>query len=1184
MESNQIYALSGRKRLKIVRIMKLFSIFMFVFILGANATSYSQKQEVSLNMKQCKLSSLFLEIWKQTGLRFIYNEMDLKEVKPLDVHVEKERVENVLSDVLKNTPYQAFFESDVIYIKARVDTVTQKKKMITLKGTVTDQSGVPLPGVTVFLGNSNIGTATDINGNYTLSVVKGDKVSVTYSFIGMKTVVYTFDAVKDVVHNVTLVEDAVSLNDVVVIGYGAKSKGDLTSSVSSISAKDMEKFNNGTATFDNILGGAIKGVLVRQSSGKPGAAATINVRGITSPVSGSTNEPLYVIDGVPFFAEKSQHGLNPLLAISPNDIKSIDVLKDAAATAIYGSRGANGVIIVNTINGQRNQKMKVSAGYTLSVGNPVKKYKPLNRIEYIDYQDRIIRGTLDAVNRGQVFAEDLIGVPGFMPQEIAEMYGLPYVDLGIRQEMDGDWNISFKYDKINEDFFGKANTNWVDETQNKNALTHQYSVGIRGGSETTNYSFSFNATDQDGTFINEKMERYGARLAFDSDISKRIKAGASLNYSYSKRKLGTGTMSSTKDWLFQPDIPVKNEDGTWAAADGTLSYGLPIALANPVAARHQRNENKSSQFIGSSYLEYSVIDNLKVRGDVNISVFDDHGSLFTPSYSILDQNTFMGLDPLNMGGESSSQLTNTSISFQANYDLDINEHHADFMVGYAWDRVFSEYNSFSLFYFPDDEVLTNVSSAGECPEYAGGKGKSGLNSVFARASYNYDGRYLAEVNFRSDVSSKFGPGNKRVYFPALSLGWRMNREKFMESASFVDDLKLRFSVGQTGSTNVDDFTYRQFFTRSSDVLYEGKPGIVPSETFPNNNVKWEMTTEYNGGVDFSFFNYRLFGSVDAYYRFTKGALSPSPLPFETGAMTFYSNLIDMSNRGMEFELGGQIIQNDQVTWTSKLNIAFNRNRVEKFNNANLNEFQTKAYVEGKPAGILQGYVVEKIFETDKEVAELNRRAQELNPDVEYYQEISTGAGDYKYKDLNNDGVINSEDQAIIGTPEPKFFGGFMNTVSYKGFNLSVVFQFSQGTESLLDELPRSGTGYLGNSLYREMYEKMWTPENKNAKYARVVYADPSKNSRISDKFVFNTSYLRLKNVSLSYTLPRRMLNSLNIESLMFFASVSNIWTLTKWPGLDPESLDTSRGLAGYTTNDDPYPLSKTFSVGVKLEF
>ncbi len=1168
--------------------MKLFSIFMFIFILGANATGFSQKQLVSLNLKQCDINTLFQEIWKQTGLRFIYNEKDIKGIKPMDVKASQQSVEDILADIFRNTPYQASFESDVIYITTRPDAIPQsKKEMVKISGSVTDQAGNPLPGVTVFIGDSNIGTSTDIYGNYQLSIVKGLSVDIVYSFIGMKKVVFTFDATQDVRHNVTMFEDAVKLQDVVVIGYGTKSKRDVTSSVSSVSAEDMEKFNNGTATFDNLLGGAIKGVLVQQSSGKPGSASTVNVRGITSPVSGSTNEPLYVIDGVPFFLSKDEDALNPLLSISPNDIKSIDVLKDAAATSIYGSRGANGVIIVNTVNGQRNQKMKINAGYTLSVGNPVKKYKPLNRTEFISHQDRIIRGTLDAVKRGQVAADKLAySTPGFMDEMTAEMFYMPYVDLGIRQDYDAEGNLIFKYDKINENFFGKANTNWVDETQNKNAITHQYNVGVRGGSETTNYSFSFNATNQDGTFINEKLERYGARLSLDSDISRKFKAGASLNYTYSKRKLGNdfSYMGSTKEWIFRPDIPVKNENGTWATADGALGYYTFCSLANPVASRAKQNKNRSSQFMGSSYLEYKLIDNLKIRGDINISIFNDHGSLFSPSYAMDDFNSYYGMDPMNSLTESSNQLANTSVTFRADYNLDIDKHHAAFMVGYAWDRVFSEYDMYMFSNFPDDEVLTNISSAGNCDVYSGGKSRSGLNSVFARASYNYDERYLAEFNFRSDVSSKFGPGNKRAYFPALSLGWRMSQERFLENASFLNDLKLRFSLGQTGSTNVDDFTYRQFFTRSSNVLYEGIPGIIPSSTFPNNDVKWEMTTEYNGGIDFSFFNYRLFGSIDAYYRFTDGALAPSPLPFETGATTFYSNLIDMSNTGMEFEIGGQIIQSKEVTWTSKFNISFNRNKVEKFNNANLNSYQTKAYKEGKPAGILQGYLVEKIFQTDEEVASLNKRAHELNPNIEYYQNASTGAGDYKYRDLNNDGVINSDDQTIIATPQPKFFGGFMNTVSYKNFNLSVVFQFSKGTKAFLDQLSIDSYGSLGNSIYREMYDNTWTPENKNARYARLVVGDPSGNSRISDKYVFNTSYLRLKNISLSYSVPQRILHNFNIQSLMVFASVSNIWTLTQWPGLDPESLDTSAGLAGYTSNSDPYPLSKTFSIGVKLEF
>lgn len=1165
--------------------MKLFSIFMLIFVLGVNATSYSQHHLVSLDLKQCDINTLFQEIWKQTGLRFVYNEKDIKGIQPQDVKAEQQSVEEVLNGIFRDTPYQASFESDVIYITSRPDVPQAQKETVKLSGTVTAPSGQPFPGVTVFLGNTNTGTVTDIDGNYQLSVAKGSRVEITYSFVGMQKVVYDFDALRDTRHDVILREDIIQLQNVVVIGYGTKSKRDVTSSISSVSAKDMEKYNNGTATFDNLLGGAIKGVLVQQSSGTPGSASTINIRGITSPVSGSTNEPLYVIDGVPFFLNKDPNILNPLLTISPNDIKSIDVLKDAAATSIYGSRGANGVIIVNTINGQRNQKMRINAGYTLSVGNPVKKHNPLNRAEFIRLQDQIIRGTIDAVNRGQLDPYSLAYAPGFMDQETAEMSRLPYIDLGVRQEMDDKGNLVFKYDKINEAYFGKASTNWADEIQNKNAVTHQYNVGMRGGSERTNYSFSFNATNQEGLFINEKLERYGARLALNSDISKRFKTGVSLNYTYTKRNLGSEkyrNVTSTPEWVFRPDVPVKKEDGNWGTGDGTLNQGRPGFLANPVAARGKRNDNNSSQFSGSANLEYKIIDNLKIRGDINISMFNDHGSWFMPTYAADDFQTPKGQDRENQLLENTSQTTNSSITFRADYDLYIGKHRASFMAGYAWDRLFLENSAYDFAFFPDDEILTNISSAGRCNTYRGGKSLSGLNSVFARASYNYDEKYLAEVNFRSDVSSKFGPGNKRAYFPAFSLGWRMSQEKFMENLSALSDLKWRFSIGQTGSTNVDDFTYLQFFTRSSQTLYEGKPGIIPSSTYPNNDVKWEMTTEYNGGIDFSFFDYRLFGSIDAYSRFTSGALSPSPFSYETGATTFYSNLMDMSNKGMEFEIGEDIVRNTEVTWTSRFNIAFNRNKVISFNNADLNPWQMEAYEKGKPAGILKGYVVEKIFQTDEEVALLNQKAHEKNPNVDYYQEASTGAGDYKFKDINGDGVINSDDKAIIASPEPQFFGGFLNTVSYKNFNLSVAFQFSKGTKALLDNLRSYGT--LGQSILRERYENTWTPENKEARYARLIYNDPSNNNRTSDRSVFSTSYLRLKNINLSYTVPQTFLRKWNIESAMIFASVSNIWTLTKWPGLDPEVLDTNAGIAGYTRNEDPYPLSKTFSVGVKLEF
>ena len=412
--------------------MKLFFIFMLAFVWGAHATGYSQQQTVSLDLRQCTVNTLFQEIWKQTGLRFVYNERDIQGIRPMDIHVENQNVGDLLEDLFRDTPCQATFEGDVIYITMRPAVPQSQTETVKLSGTVKDKRGMPLPGVTVIIGNTTTGTATDIDGCYQLALPKGTAVEITYSFVGMQSVKYAFDALADQVYDVVLAEEQTQLQDVVVIGYGTKSKRDVTSAVTSVTAEDMEKFTNGATTIDNMLGGAMKGVLVQQSSGKPGAAATLNVRGITSPVSGSTNEPLYVIDGVPFFLTKDADGMNPLLTISPNDIKSIDVLKDAAATSIYGSRGANGVVIINTVNGQRNQKMRIQAGYTLSVANPVKKYKPLNRREFIDLQDQLLQGTVDAVAAGHVDPNNMLAYsPGFMDEMTSEMMMMPYVNLGV---------------------------------------------------------------------------------------------------------------------------------------------------------------------------------------------------------------------------------------------------------------------------------------------------------------------------------------------------------------------------------------------------------------------------------------------------------------------------------------------------------------------------------------------------------------------------------------------------------------------------------------------------------------------------------------------------------------------------------------------------------------------------------
>lgn len=1186
-----------------MRIRKAGMIVLFTCLWMVSATvSFSQEKKISLKAASGTIRELCSEIERNSDYRFIFSDDVMKK---LDNAVTLGLTEGLVEDILKNLAAKAgvaykIYGKQVVLSVAPAGGETKKappqvrQEMVKLIGTVTDKRGYPVPGVAVYIPNTNVGTSTDIEGNYQLWLPKDAPTEIFYSCIGMKEVQFNFAAKKDEVHDVTLEEEQISLEDVVVIGYGNKSKRDITSSISSVTSEEMEKYNNGAITFDNLLGGAVKGVLVQQSSGKPGSASTINIRGITSPASvTNTNEPLYVIDGVPFFLNKNADILNPLMTISPSDIKSIDVLKDAAATAIYGSRGANGVIIVNTISGQRNQRMKVHAGYSLTIGNPVKRYKPLNRAEFINLQDRIIRNTLDAVDRKQIDPDlELRGMPGFTLDDpylgVRPVFNTPAPGSGEQAKI-----IGYEYDKINEEYFGKDDTDWVKETQNKNALTHQYSVGVRGGTETTSYSISLNAVNQEGTFIHENLERYGARISLDSDVSRRFNTGATLNYSWSKRRLGSDLSSNavTKEWIYRPDLPVKYPDGTWSTVDGAFEHGMPVRIANPVAARGRQNTNEASSFTGNSYIECYIAGELRVRADISLSMFNDEGYIFYPTYA---QDDYTGLMDKyaeardkyseSSGQHSNSRQANSSVSFRADYDLYSGKHHAAFMAGYSWDRLFASNSSFGLLDFPDDFILTNISSARDISGHSGTKSVSGLNSVFARASYNYDDKYLAELNFRSDASSKFGPENRRGYFPAFSLGWRMSQENFLKKLTSLSDLKLRLSFGQTGSTNVDDFTFRQFFSRTSAVLYEGVLGVIPSTVFPNRGVKWEMTTEYNGGLDFAFFEYRLFGSFDLYYRFTKGALCQSPMPYETGATEYHSNLIDMSNRGVEFEIGGHIIRNKELTWTSKFNISFNRNRVEKLNDPNIDEFQLDAFKDGQPAGILQGYVVEKIFRTDEEVARLNEIAKQKNPGIQFYQEQSTGAGDYKFRDINGDGRITADDRAILASPEPRFFGGFLNTFSYKKLSLSVAFQFSHGTKSLREGLNMSGVGELGKNIDRELYNNTWTPENPDARYARLVLYDPNQNTRISDRYVFSTSYLRLKNISLSWVLPETLLNKLGIESVMLFASASNLWTLTKWPGLDPEALDTQAGIAGYTMNEDPYPLSKNFSVGIKLEF
>ena len=857
-------------------------------------------------------------------------------------------------------------------------------------------------------------------------------------------------------------------------------------------------------------------------------------------------------------------GINPLINISPNDIESIDVLKDAAATAIYGSRGANGVVIVKTKNGKRNEKTKVDFGYTFSFSNPIKNYKPLNISEYKNVQDEILRNTVNGMNNGS----SIVGMYGF--DYILNQYG----NVSLNEETG-----LYTYNGLNESLYGKDNVNWADEVINKNAPTHQYNVAVRGGSNKTNYSFSFNGMNQEGLLLNDRMERYGARLSIDSEINKYITVGGVLDYTYSSRKSGSNDPALGYDndgWMTRPDLAVRDADGNFQRVDKFGLYTDTYNDANAVAKLQRKTKYENDQFSGNAYIDIKPVKGLTLHADANISRFIFSNSYFSPKITLPEQ---LGMEPTSTLAESNYRNTNTSINFRADYKFTLTEaHRFDVMAGYSADRYWSKEHDQAYSGFPNDDVLNNASSATTVNKPTETYSKSGLNSIYGRLSYDFLSRYLLDFSLRSDESSKFGPGNKRGTFPAVSLAWRINQEPFLESVRDIDDLKFRLSWGKTGSTNVSDFSYIQYFNGNQ---YGGQSGLTLASTYPNRDIKWEMTTEYNAGVDFTLFNGRLTGSFDIYHRKTDGALAPAPIALEFGIGTYYSNILDLTNNGFEFSIGGDVVRTKDFTYNTMLSISSNRNKITKLNGSTLDMMHQDLYMEGHAMGTVKGYKVAGIYQSQDQISKLNEQA--MAKGYGFYQN-GAAVGDYMFADTNGDGYISEADRTAIANPEPKVFGGWSNTLSYKNFTLSMLFQYQLGGDAYYSTMQESASGAIGMSILREMYGNTWTPDRTDAKYAKLMWMPSAyTNTQANDRYVYSNSYFRLRNITLSYTFEPAWLERLHVSGASVFFTATNLFTITDWPGLDPDMAATN-AFTKTTETKDVYPMSRSFSFGLKLQF
>lgn len=978
----------------------------------------------------------------------------------------------------------------------KVNTIAQQE----VTGVVVDENGLPLPGVTVLIKGENRGTNTDMDGRFSLEAAPND-VLVT-SYIGFESQEIAVN--KKVVFNIVLKEQVGELDQVVVIGYGTTKKSDLTGSVSSLQSDD---FNQGAQTSVNqLIQGRSAGVQITQSSSQPGGGFSVRVRGATSI---GNNEPLYVIDGLP---------TEPINALNPSDIKSIEILKDASATAIYGSRGANGVILITTKQGKAG---KIQVNYETYAGfqQVENRLDLLSAPEYTSF----INGVF--MDRGQE--------PVYTPEEITAI--------------------------------GEG-TDWQDELfRAAEVQNHHFSVS--GGSEETRFYASLNHYDQKGVVISSGIKRYAAKLNL-SHTGEKFSFGMNLNTSVVQNDnipLGNGLNISAgvigSALQYDPTLPVFDENGDYTQSDN-LDLNNPVALANTI-----RPSQETDRTFGTAFAQYEFLEGLSAKLNVGVDRSNSRRDVFTEPITKLGAQS---------NGEASiSQSKNTSylMELTSNYERDFGEDHAlKALLGISYQEFnFEGFNARSQD-LPSSQFETNNLGAGNKDTYNVGsnKNRNQLLSYIGRANYIYKDRYLLTGTIRADGSSRFGENNKYGYFPSVAVGWRLTNETFLENSETLSDLKLRASYGITGNQEIGNYTAISILGTVGDAVFNGNTATaIAPLTLPNPDLKWEETEQLDIGIDFGFFNNRLTGTADYYIKKTSDLLLRLPIPLTSGFPFTQANVGDTRNEGFEFLLESKNFVGD-FRWSTSLNFSTNKNevvsigdlpRILQGNVRFLRDFTILRV--GEPLNAYFGYQTDGVFSSQSE--------------VDGSAQPGAQPGFVRFKDVTGDGVINPDDRVILGDPFPDFTVGLSNSFSYKGISLDVFFQGSFGNDLLnfsrIDsespiQIIRNRQDYV---LDRFSTDNVNSP---NPSYTQIL-----GDRAINDRVVEDASYVRLKNLRLGYNFPE--LNIKGISRLGVFATAQNVFTITDYSGFNPDvnSFGTSNIQLDYNSYPLARTITLGFNIG-----
>ena len=1024
----------------------------------------------------------------------------------------------------------------------------------TVKGKVVDKANEPLIGVAVNIKNTSQGSITDFEGNYSIQVNTENAVLV-FSYIG-----YDKQEIKVGARNVIDVvmhEASIALDQVVVVGYGTSKRGDVTGSISSIDAAEIKKVpvvNVGLA-----LQGRMSGVQVTNNDGTPGAGVQVLIRGVGSF---GDNSPLYVVDGYPGASISN---------LNPSDIQSIDVLKDASAAAIYGNRAANGVVIITTKRGNAD-KMQLSVDATVSV-----QFKP---------------STFDVLN-AQDFAS--------LATEISKKENAPVLDAWANPS-------------------GLRTIDWQD-LMYRAGLKQNYNLSLRGGSEKVQTSISLGLTNQEGVVRFSDYKRYNIALTQDYKPLKWLKSSTSLRYAYTDNKTvfgsgqgGVGRLAKLIPTMTGNPLTdeVENANGVFGFYDKNANA---VRDNENVYARSKSNDQKniSHNLIANTSLEINPFKGLVFKTNFGISYGASSGYDFNP-YDDRVPTTRLATYRQYASNSFEYLWENT-----LNYSNTFGKHSIDVLGGVS----IQENTARNMSVYGEglsSDGLRNLGSLQTMRDISGNQQTWSLASQFARLTYKFAERYILTGTVRRDGSSRFMRGNRWGVFPSVSAAWRIKEESFLKDVDFISNLKLRASYGEAGNQNIGLFQYQSSYTtgkRSSNYGYvfgQDKTYIdgMVQAFLPNPNLKWETSKQTDIGIDLGFFNNKLMLTADYYIKKSSDFLLEIQMPAQTGFTKATRNVGSVKNNGFEFSVDYRDNSHD-FKYGVNVNLTTVKNKIERLSPgkdavANLQSlgFPTTGNTSwavfsmskvGGSIGEFYGFQTDGIIQNQAEIDALNANARRLNQDDNvWYIASGTAPGDRKFIDQNGDGVITDADRVSLGSPLPKFYGGINLSGEYKGFDFNLFFNYSVGNKILnfvkRNLISMGGEGSIGlQNVGKEFYDNRWTETNPTNKYPRAVWSDVSGNSRVSDAFVEDGSYLRLKNIEVGYTLPANILKKASISKLRIFASVQNLFTITGYSGMDPEigqSMSSSTGVAGGVTASGVdvgiYPYSRFFTMGFNLEF